>query len=267
MPTEVKFDKVRAVITMPRHGPTAYYGCAMTAFNRLQCPVHIASGVFRYEQGMQTLFEQCVDADINWIITTDYDTLFDEEDIRALFGAIACNPHVTAVAALQKRRLTNQALLYTGESRTAITGDLIEVKHAHFGLTLIDARNLRDLPKPWFRSIPDDEGSYGDGRCDPDVYFWRAWREAGNNVYIHPGVRIGHLEEMVTFFDAEMNCRMCTVEQYKLLMAGADPGEVLDAVDGRVKEMEALRKNLVKEAQNENATCESLEPLGAGSGS
>jgi hypothetical protein len=42
------------------------------------------------------------------------------------------------------------------------------------------------------------------GRIDADIYFWQNWKAAGNTLAIHPAVRIGHMEEMVSVYDATM---------------------------------------------------------------
>ena len=74
-----------------------------------------------------------------------------------------------------------------------------KVDSAHFGLTVIDAKKLAEVPKPWFMAEPTDAGEYVDGEStDPDVYFWKKWNHAGNSVWIDPGTSIGHLECVVS---------------------------------------------------------------------
>ena len=75
--------------------------------------------------------------------------------------------------------------------------DLLKLKTGHFGLTLIRASTLRDVPKPWFLGIPAPDGSWGKGHQDEDVYFWRNWEKAGRTLYAANRVAVGHLEPMV----------------------------------------------------------------------
>jgi hypothetical protein len=74
-----------------------------------------------------------------------------------------------------------------------------EVDTAHFGLTLLSTAALKRCKKPWFWSKPDPTGSWGDGRRDPDIFFWENWRESGNRIYVTPRVTIGHGEYVVTW--------------------------------------------------------------------
>jgi hypothetical protein len=74
-----------------------------------------------------------------------------------------------------------------------------EVDTAHFGLTVISTAALKRCQKPWFHSKPGPDGSWNDGRLDPDIWFWRNWRESGNRVFITPRVVIGHGEYVVTW--------------------------------------------------------------------
>ena len=48
---------------------------------------------------------------------------------------------------------------------------------------------------------PDDNGQWGEEKIDSDVWFWLQWQKAGNNVFIDPDCRLGHVEEMVVMYD------------------------------------------------------------------
>jgi hypothetical protein len=74
-----------------------------------------------------------------------------------------------------------------------------EADSAHFGLTVISTSALKRAKKPWFWSKPGPDGSWNEGRVDPDIYWWRNWRESGNKVYITPRVILGHGEYVVTW--------------------------------------------------------------------
>ena len=72
-------------------------------------------------------------------------------------------------------------------------------------------------------------------RIDPDVWFWHKWREAGNTVYIHPKVMVGHMEEVASYFTPDYEPKLCTTEQYKQMRAGHDIGQTFDAIEAREK--------------------------------
>ena len=90
-----------------------------------------------------------------------------------------------------------------GNSSIEVTGDPVQVSTAHFGLTVLDLRKLKNVEKPWFFSKPDENGEWGDARIDDDIWFWRQWEKAGNTLYLDPQTRIGHMEEMVVMVDPE----------------------------------------------------------------
>ncbi len=64
------------------------------------------------------------------------------------------------------------------------------------------------MPKPWFLSTPDANGSYANGKhTDADIYFWQQWKKCGNTVYVDPLCQIGHLQPMVAEYDEHFNPR------------------------------------------------------------
>jgi hypothetical protein len=177
-----------------------------------QIPVRTAFGAW-WDHGMSDQFEDCLNEGADWIITMDYDSIFTSDHVNALLYRFATSLEIDALAALQCRRLMNESPLWSGadfrgKDELQITGDAIRVDSAHFGLTVFRADALRKVAKPWFLHEPDKDGSYkSDGRTDPDLYFWRKWREAGNTCYVDPlfipgkrNIGIGHLQAMVSEF-------------------------------------------------------------------
>ena len=55
------------------------------------------------------------------------------------------------------------------------------------------------MKKPWFYEQADPSGSWGEGRVDSDIGFWRQWKASGNKAYVTPRVSIGHGEYVVTW--------------------------------------------------------------------
>jgi len=60
-------------------------------------------------------------------------------------------------------------------------------------------------------NIPDDNH----GRLDSDIWFWHLFRQHKFNVFMHPEVRIGHLEEKVLWFDENMETRSTYMRQFR----------------------------------------------------
>ena len=207
--------KIAAVISIPRIGWNDHWGCVQNALGVFKIPVRRAIGVF-WGQCMQNLLESCVADGLDWVITLDYDTMFTKLHLDRMFGHFGEHPEIDALSALQNRRQKDGALLtIPGVDKVTVTGEPIRINTSHFGLTLLRLDALRDVPKPWFKAVPDDKGEWGEGRTDSDIWFWRQWLEAGKTVYVAPDVRVGHLELMVTEFDENCKVRHIHVNEWQ----------------------------------------------------
>jgi hypothetical protein len=105
------------------------------------------------------------------------------------------------------------------------TGDLLQVATAHFGLTLLRTEALRKLKHPWFLGHPDGEGRWGDarkgpngedisGRIDDDIHFWGEWEKAGNTIHQANRVKVGHLQQIITWPDKGWRARHQYINDY-----------------------------------------------------
>lgn len=196
--------KIAACMSIPRFGPLTARGVIEAALHPFGIPLHTYQGVF-WGQCMQRAFEQYLDDGVDWILTLDFDSLVTKHDIDRLFGIFGSRTDIDALAPLQCRR-GKPFPLATAEGKASLAlsnTEPVRITTAHFGCTLIRVDALRDVPKPWFKSQPDDDGGWGDGRMDDDIWFWHQWREAGRTLYLAPSVPIGHLEEMAAVFDPE----------------------------------------------------------------
>lgn len=131
------------------------------------------------------------------------------------------------------------------EMKVEVDGSPIVAKTAHFGLTLIRVDSLKRVPKPWFFGLPNADGEWrdlatadelrGDAdpvftearnilvppdtpphvKIDPDIWFWKQWQRAGNVLAVAPTVRIGHLEESVSFFDEDMQPHLVSIGEWR----------------------------------------------------
>jgi len=154
--------------------------------------------------------EQFIDS-AEYLLCIDYDTFFTREDVETLF-AMAMTFQCDAITGLQTKREDGRPMLtlkdtldsppeegHTSVPAAWFSEPVQEVDTAHFGCTVISTAALKRAKKPWFWSKPDAGGSWHDGRIDPDIYFWRNWRESGNRVYVSPRVVLGHGEYVVTW--------------------------------------------------------------------
>lgn len=196
--------RITAVQSLPRTHWTANSRCNEQLMP-LGIPLHQFEGVYWgqcLERGMERIVADNADA----ILTIDYDTVYTAQHIQTLMRLFVLNPHADAITAMQSARGWDTVLatldLPDGISHDCVPtklfdADLLKLKTGHFGLTLISASALRGVPKPWFVGVPAPDGTWGEGRVDEDVYFWRNWEKAGKTLYAASRVAVGHLEPMI----------------------------------------------------------------------
>ncbi len=208
--------KIRGVMSVPRVGWNDAWGSILEAVRPWGIPVNRFSGVY-WGQCMQRSFEACVADGIDWILTIDYDSMFTAHHLDHLIGVLGSNPNIDAVCALQCRRANDTPLMTLGDGKreTVVTGAPIKIRTGHFGLTIIRTECLADIPKPWFKSEPDPDGGWGEGRMDDDIWFWHQWGNAGKTLYCDPLSSIGHLQVVVSQFNEDMEAESMTPEQWR----------------------------------------------------
>lgn len=202
--------KIAALMTAPRYENTYARNIIERALKDLGVPLTISGGVF-YGQCMQKMLEKLIEhGGIDYAVTVDFDSLFSARQLQRLINWIHSTPEIDAITGMQVKR-GKPIMLGTVPGGTMIDADTKQIQWdgkpilattAHFGLTVIDLKKLERVAKPWFHAIPDSNGSWeGEDKIDDDVAFWLKWKDAGNSIYIDPGVRLGHLEEMVAIHD------------------------------------------------------------------
>jgi len=198
--------KIAAYMTLPRYEAVAARTIAEAALRPLGIGLATSQGVF-WGQCMQRMFNEAIEAGMDWILSIDSDSLFNTQHVSDLLDEFGNHPGADAMAALQCRRGKGFPLMtVAGTDKIECNSlDPIKVATMHFGLTLIRVDSLKEVPKPWFFSQPDKDGEYGDDRLDDDIWFWHQMRLAGKKIYVTPRVSIGHLEETVACFDEHLN--------------------------------------------------------------
>jgi len=200
---EVK-AKVSAITSIPRLGWNDHWGAVWQALRtpEFNIPLFKFGGAF-WEQGMQRGLSAMLENGTEWALCLDYDTLFDASDVKEILTLAAMYPEADAIVPVQVRRNNDQFLfsmkdefgnLRRSADITEFDPDLTAIETGHFGMTLIKLAALKDIPKPWLWSQPDENGDWSDERCDADIYFWRKFRAAGKKVYQANHIKIGHLQ-------------------------------------------------------------------------
>lgn len=198
--------KVSAAMSVPRLGFTDNMNCAFESLVPLGIKLRRQGGAF-WGQALTKCLEVILEEDKpDAILTLDYDSVFTKANVAHLMQLLMVHPEADAIVALQSSRHLPTALFTVKDengkniSRIALDEfetDLKKIDTAHFGLTLIRANKLRDLPRPWFHSIPDSDGRWSDDKIDEDINFWIKWREIGNTLFLANRVPCGHAELMV----------------------------------------------------------------------
>lgn len=205
--------RIAAVMTAPRYEATYARNYIERALKELGIPLTVSGGVF-YGQCMQKMLEQLVGhGDVDYAVAVDFDSLFSAKQLQRLISLIHNTPEIDAITGMQVRRgkpvmlgtIPGGEMIGEDTKQVVWDGKPIKGSTAHFGLTVIDLKKLANVSKPWFFSKPNADGRWEDDKIDDDVWFWKQWAEAGNSIYFDPGVRIGHLEEMVAIHDDSHN--------------------------------------------------------------
>jgi len=205
---KTKNIKIAAVMTCGRWGAVRSLLQITSALQELGIPLVHTQGVF-WGQCLTRAITENLDK-VDYVLTIDWDSMITGDHIREIvFDGIRKN--LDALVPLQVRRggqLPLVSLGVDGEARFP-KGAIIPIHTGHFGMSLFRADCLRNLKKPWFLSKPNDEGGWEtkSNKVDEDIYFWHNFRESGFTAWCHTGVKIGHLEEMITCYDDNLDVR------------------------------------------------------------
>jgi predicted SAM-dependent methyltransferase len=222
-----RIEGVRAAIAMPRLSFTHSNFDMMKALVPLGIPVAKLCGIW-WGQQLTPLIEKHLAAnDCKYILTLDYDSRFSKQDVKELYRLMEAHPEADAIAPVQIRRGDTTPLMtirdpFTGKNKSAIPADalkqeLLRVHTAHFGCSFLRVDALRNLPKPWFMALPDDEGGWkvDKGCVQEDIFFWRRWEDNNRTLYVAPHVRIGHGAEHVLLANDDLSGVMMELDEYE----------------------------------------------------
>jgi len=209
---EIKqLSNVGGILAAPRLSYTMHVWCTQRAMSQLQgLECNIIQGCFWHQQlceGMQ----KWVNAGKEYVLTLDYDTVFQPSDIIELYRLMHVYPEADAICALQSKRGGSEVLFsLQDQTSTRVATDsmanpVMQIATGHFGLTLFRTESLKTFPRPWMTALPGKDGLWdeGSGRVDADINFWHRWRDAGKKLYLANRVVVGHIEEKIKWPAAE----------------------------------------------------------------
>ena len=201
---QTKLESVGGILAAPRLSYTMHNYCTQRAMYQLQLECNIIQGCFWWTQLCEGM-EKHLAAGKKYVLTLDYDSIFEPADVLELYRILEAFPDIDAVCALQSKRGGNEVLFSivpdTNQTQAKVALDYTTTRifTGHFGCTLFRASSLSSFPRPWMTPIPGKDGSWseGSGRVDVDINFWHRWRDAGKSLHLANRVAIGHLEERV----------------------------------------------------------------------
>lgn len=201
--TKTISTKIAAVLSSPRVGFMNNVAVATKVFAPMGIDLEVGYGVF-WSQVLTRMIEEQIARGMEWIVVLDYDSYYLKEHLLALCQLMAEYPEVDAILPVQIKRENEAVLAGIDATHEPVYGfdadtDLIEIDTGHFGLSVFRASAFAKLKKPWFQSVPDKEGGWGEGHLDDDIYFWKNWRKCGLKVCLTPQVLIGHMQLMITW--------------------------------------------------------------------
>ena len=204
--------EIIAVISLPRVTWTDNSFSLTGAFTRLNISTLRGCGAL-WEQTLDRLIRRAGNYPVKYILTVDYDTVFNEFHVLELYDIMEANSDIDCLIPLQTRR-GNQLPMFEsfkhqvgedGETEELeipdeeMQSDFFEIDSGHFGLTLLRVAKLGLMKKPLLKSIPSADGDWEAGTIAADMYFWKNARTAGLKICLAPQVYIGHIELVCTW--------------------------------------------------------------------
>lgn len=217
VPVVQSFDvgkaNVAVCISLPRLCFSDFAMSMAAAFQGMNAHFWQGSGAF-WGQKLENVMLRALARKPDFLFALDYDTVFDGTQVRQLIGLMVANPKVDAIAPVQQGRARDQALFTIRDEQGKLTpfikaGELnkalMPISSAHFGLTIFRPSAFEDLPHPWFKEMPGNNGYWDESRTDADIYFWRHWRNNKRTLCLAPKVVVGHQELLIAWPNDSMS--------------------------------------------------------------
>lgn len=215
---KVENPKVCLVLSQPRFTFTGHEKSLLLLAQKLKFDVQEACGAF-WDRDMTIATQLAIQKyDPDFLIYSDYDSVFEAEEVLTLLGAINDDPSMAAIGAVQMSRHDDKPLVF--DKKVDYSTDISKVTFQHFGLTVIRREVFDELEQPWFWSVPgkDESGNWDWlrwARSDADITFWRNLDMLGMKVCQHNKVCIGHIIQSVKYpRNAGRGVQLIPIENY-----------------------------------------------------
>jgi len=193
-----RHPKVAMVLSTPRFGPVDTFKSIADACQDIGWKFFHWGGT-EWGKGLEQVIENVIKVENpDYIMTIDYDGVFDPADCLKILDFMQKNPEVMAVWPAQPHRHMDMPLGVNPNGAVQgvynFDGDFTEMWSGHFGCTMIRRQVFETLPHPWFWSIPNQQDGTWNNSSDADITFWRACTVHGMKIGQINTVQIGHLE-------------------------------------------------------------------------
>lgn len=216
--------KIQAIASVPRDwGFRLHWHCQREALFPLGLMPQEYGGAF-WNESLEALIENACDADYDYILTLDFDTIFDRSHVEKLIDLARRYPEADAIVPWQiKRDSTDRIFGVRREDGTfrrrfdeaEFEVELLPIDTGHFGLSLIRCAALDGLPRPLLQAVPDANGQWGPECVQSDIYFWNQLRAHERKVFLATQVRVGHLQQVITWPTADFGIEQQYAEAYR----------------------------------------------------
>jgi hypothetical protein len=216
--------RVISLASIPRDmGFNLHWYCQREHFAPLRIEVREYGGAF-WHQALERLIEGAITDGYTHALTMDFDTIFERLHVETLLDLARRNPDADAIVPWQiKRDSTDRIFGKRREDGTfrrhfdesEFTPELMPIDTGHFGLTVLRLDALKALPRPLFQPVPDASGGWDGGHVDADIYFWNQARKYGLQLFLATKVRVGHLQQVVTWPTTDFGIEHQFVEAFR----------------------------------------------------
>lgn len=219
---EIQLNTVGGILAAPRNGYILHQYCTTKAMAHLPgIEFDVIQSCFWWSE-LCAGMEKWVKAGKEFVLTLDYDSVFDHEDVMELYRVLKSDDTIDAVTTIQARRGCEDVLFSFGkDGPRKVNADVFswrttQIKTAHFGCTMFRASSLKDFPHPWMTPVPGPTGRWGAGSeaVDVDMNFWHRWEAAGKTLHLANRAGIGHIEEFIKWMDMNGNQIYQTTKDY-----------------------------------------------------
>lgn len=181
-------------------------------------------GGFAWNEQLERLIEEAIADGFDYVLTMDSDTIFDRRHVEGLIDLAKRNPHADAIVPWQvKRDSTDRIFGVRNEEgffrrrfdEAEFDPELMPIDTGHFGLTMIRLEALERMSRPMLHAIPDSRGGWSGDHVQSDIAFWNQARDRGLKIYLATKIRVGHLQQVVTWPTADFGIEHQFVEAFR----------------------------------------------------